>query len=83
MTTIDIGILDGTALTLTHDATVACGHMLPEGVDGGDAARYHRREARLNAQRQADKLGKAVEIFGSAPGAQDWVVDVVEPSLCD
>ena len=74
-----IGTLDGAALTLTHAATIACGHMLADGVDGGDATREARRDVRIIAQRQADDTGKPVEIFGAARGAQDWVVNVVEP----
>ena len=75
-----IGTLDGTALTLTYAATRAGGHLLAEGVDGGDAAREARRDARIIAQRAADDLGKPVEIFGSHPDASAWVVDVVAPS---
>ena len=75
-----IGTLDGNSLTLTHAATVAGGHMLAEGVDGGDAAREARRDARIVAQRQADDTGKPVEIYGSAPKSSGWVIDVVEPT---
>ena len=71
-----IGTLDGAALTLTHAATVAGGHLLAEGVDGGDAGREARRDARIIAQRAADDLGKSVEIYASRK-AGGFVVDVV------
>jgi hypothetical protein len=75
-----IGTVDGTAITLTHKVTKACGHLLPEGVDGGDLAREGRAAVHKAAQKAADAIGKPVEIYGSTRGAQDWVIAVVAPS---
>lgn len=75
-----IGTVNSTAITLTHKVTKACGHLLPEGVDGGDLARKGRAAVRKAAQKAADAIGKPIEIYGQKRGAQAWVIEVVAPS---
>ena len=75
-----IGVIDGNALTLTQAMTRECGHLLAEGVDGGNEARAARANVRAAAQKVADETGKPVEVFATRRGAQEWIVDVVEPA---
>lgn len=83
MNDMNMGTLSGNAFTLTNAATRACGHLLAEGDDAGDVGRALRAEVRDVAQEAADKTGKSVEIYGSAPNVHDWLVDVVEPAASE
>jgi hypothetical protein len=75
---IGIGSINGAALTLTQEATRASGHLTPEGVDGGRAARDLRRRITDCAAERARAIGKPVEVFASGRHSS-WVVDVVTP----
>lgn len=73
-----VGTLAGTALVLTQGCTRACGHLLHEGDDGDDDARRLRRRVADDA---AQRIGRPVEVYASAPRNRGWIVSVHYPRV--
>lgn len=75
--------VNGRAMVLSVETSRACGHLVGmpgESTPDGSSADAVRREVRRDAQVLADRLGKSIEVFASAPDAQDWIVDAIEPA---
>lgn len=71
----------GTVVTVTGsiiDAWAADESGTGGGVDARDAADMQRAYRQV-AGRIADKTGKTVEVYASAEGCQDWMIEAVEP----
>lgn len=73
-----IGNIEKNTLNLTAACTRACGHLLPEGVDGGADARAMRDRVRVAAREHAATTGKPVEVWAFRSSAQGWKVDEIE-----
>lgn len=71
-------IADGSSLVvqLTTRATRACGHLLPAGTDGDDAARKLRAEIRSSALALAAGINASqLVIYARGRGAEEWLID--------
>ena len=63
-------------VTLTRRCTKACGHLEPEGRDGGDDARRLRKAIAQDAIALARKLGAVqVEIYATT-SVNTWLASV-------
>jgi len=73
--------VSGRAMTLSLETSRACGYLSEfDGEMTPDGSAAVRREVLHDAQVLADQLGKSVEVYAHHPSAQDWTVEVVEPS---
>jgi len=76
-----LGALIGASLTLTQERTRACGLLLPDGDDGGEQCRRAYAEMVASVRREADRLGRQIEVHASPRTGPGWVVMHVEPRL--
>jgi hypothetical protein len=83
-TTIDLDVIN---ITVSHDGRVVTltYSRAPEPDESMDARRWDkiRREYRDLAHKQIASHGRAVEIYGSAPECQDWMIEEVLVELSD